>query len=173
MGCIVSHLDKEVCLKNETPEMHQRYIDKNGLSKYYKVMGMNAPEKDTEMEDNSKNLNIGLINMEEKNSTIYEFYGIRWSDLLEICLGIIVILYITKLVFKYIKKKRRIAKINKNIKLKELVQEASAPQGLPPPAYSQPQSRPLSKSPIQFAIQAMHENNSRAVVPIFSNALYD
>ena len=90
-------------------------------------MGMNAPEKDTEMEDNSKNLNIGLINMEEKNSTSYEFYGIRWSDLLEICLGIIVILYITKLVFKYIRKKRRVAKINKNIELKELVQEASAP----------------------------------------------
>ena len=126
-----------------------------------------------EMENNSKNLNIGLINMEEKNSTIYEFYGIRWSDLLEICLGIIVILYITKLVFKYIRKKRRVAKINKNIELKELVQEASAPQGLPPPAYSIPQSTPLSKSPIQFAIQAMHENNSRAVVPIFSNALYD
>ena len=52
MGCTVSHLDKEVCLKNETPEMHQRYIDKNGLSKYYQVMGMNNPEKGTEMEDN-------------------------------------------------------------------------------------------------------------------------
>ena len=106
MGCTVSHLDKNVCLKNETPEMHQRYIDKNGLSRYYTAMGMSAPQKDTEMEDNSENLNIGLINMEEKNSTSYEFYGIRWSDLLEICLGIIVILYITKLVFKYIRKKR-------------------------------------------------------------------
>ena len=116
MGCKVSHLDKDVCLKNETPEMHQRYIDKHGLSKYYQVMGMNDPEaKAPEMEDNSKNINVGLINMEEKSSTSYKFYGIRWSDLLEICLGILVILYVTKLVFKYIKKKRRVAKINKNI----------------------------------------------------------
>ena len=141
-------------------------------------MGMNDPEaKAPEMEDNSKNINVGLINMEEKSSMSYEFYGIRWSDLLEIGLGILVILYVTKLVFKYIKKKRWVAKINKNIELKELVQEASAPQGPAPPAYSQPQSRQLPqglcKSPMEFAIQAMHDNNSRAVVPVFSNTLYD
>ena len=40
----VSHLDKEVCLRNETPEMHAAYIDKHGLSKYYEVMGMNDHE---------------------------------------------------------------------------------------------------------------------------------
>ena len=173
MGCTVSNLDSNVCLKDETPEMHQSYIDKNGLSRYYKAMGMSAPQKDTEMEDNSENLNIGLINMEEKNSTSYEFYGIRPSDLLEICLGIIVILYISKLVYKYIRKRKRVAKINKNMELKELIQEAATPQATSPPAYSHPQSTPMSKTPIQFAIQAMHENNSKAVVPIFSNALYD
>ena len=86
----------------DAPEIHRQEWT-------FKVLQSNGHEcslKDTEMEDNSENLNIGLINMEEKNSTSYEFYGIRWSDLLEICLGIIVILYITKLVFKYIRKKR-------------------------------------------------------------------
>ena len=109
----VSHLDKEVCLRNETPEMHAAYIDKHGLSKYYQVMGMNDPEaKAPEMEDNSNNIKVGLINMEEKSSTSYEFYGIRWSDILKIGLGILAIIYVTKLVFKYIKKKSRVAKLN-------------------------------------------------------------
>ena len=173
MGCTRSKLDSNVCLKDETQEMHQSYIDKNGLSSYYTTMGMSAPQKGTEMEDKSENLNIGLINVEEKNSTSNEFYGFRPSDILEICLGIFFILYISKLVYKHIRKRKRAARTNKNMELKELVQEAATTQATSPPAYSYPQSTPMSKTPIQFAIKAMHENNLKAVVPIFSNSLYD
>ena len=178
MGCEVSHLDKEVCLRNETPEMHSAFIDQHGLSRYYEVMGMTDPEaKAPEMDDNSNNINVGLINLEEKSATSYEFYGIRWTDLLEIALGILAIIYVAKIIYNYIKKKRQVAKLNKNLELKELVQEASAPQGPAPPAYSQPQTRQLPQglcqSPMDFAIQAMHDSNTRAVVPVFSNTLYD
>ena len=66
MGCSKSKLDDNVCLKDETEDMHKSFISKNGLANYYSTMGM--PPTGTEMIDKSDNLNIGLINVEEKNS---------------------------------------------------------------------------------------------------------
>ena len=150
--------------------MHKSFISKNGLSNYYTTMGM--PQTGTEMVDKSDNLNIGLINVEEKNSVDNQIYGFGPSDILEICLGVLFFLYISKLVYKHIKKRKRDARTSKKMELKEIVQEAATTQATSPPAYSFPQSTPMTKTPIQFAINKMHEN-SKAVVHIFSNHLYD
>ena len=164
-------MDDNVCLKDETEDMHKAFISKNGLANYYTTMGM--PQTGTEMIDKSDNLNIGLINVEEKNSVENKFYGFGPSDILEICLGILFFLYISKMIYKHIKKRKQDARASKNMELKEIVQEAATTQATsPPPAYTFPQSTPMTKTPIQYAITKMHEN-SKAVVPIFANHLYD
>ena len=84
MGCTKSKLDDNVCLKDETEDMHKSFISKHGLADYYSTMGM--PPTGTEMIDKSNNLNIRLINVEEKNSVENKFYGLGPSDILEICL---------------------------------------------------------------------------------------
>ena len=67
MGCTKSKLDNKVCLKDEMTQMHVDFIKKNGLVAYYQVMGMEDESDHNSFEDNSSNLNLGLINIESKN----------------------------------------------------------------------------------------------------------
>ena len=62
MGCTKSKLDNKVCHKDETMAMQVNFIKKNGLAAYYEVMGMEDESNHNTFEDNSSNLNLGLIN---------------------------------------------------------------------------------------------------------------
>ena len=171
MGCTKSKLDDNVCLKDETEDMHKSFISQHGLANYYSTMGM--PPTGTEMTDKSDNLNIGFINVEEKTSVENKFYGLGPSDILEVCLGILFFLYISKMIYKRIKKRKQEARASKNMEMKEIVQEAAKTQVTPPPpSYSFPQSTPMTKTPMQYAITKMHEN-PKALVPIFADHLFD
>ena len=69
MGCTRSKLDKNICLKDETTEMHVEFIKKNGLDEYYAIMGMESDTGHDSFDDNSSNVNLGLFNIETKNET--------------------------------------------------------------------------------------------------------
>ena len=86
MGCTKSKLDDKVCLKDETTAMHVAYINKNGLQKYYEVMGVEDVSNHNSFEDNSSNLNLDLINIEQKSKSDIENINIgltvrEWVEL--------------------------------------------------------------------------------------------
>ena len=82
MGCTKSKLDDDVCLKDETSDLHTKYIDKHGLQSYYNVMGM-PPQgpSGSETNDSSENFNLGFVNIEEKTTVDNKFYGLSVSDI--------------------------------------------------------------------------------------------
>ena len=69
MGCTRSKLNKEICQKNETPEMHTNYIKEYGLDSYNSLMGIEHNENGTKLDYHSSTLILGLINMESKSET--------------------------------------------------------------------------------------------------------
>ena len=68
MGCIKSKIDPKICQRDETHSMHVDFIKKHGLQKYYQTLGIEPEEQRNSYEDNSKNLNLGLINIEKKQN---------------------------------------------------------------------------------------------------------
>ena len=72
MGCMRSKLDKNICLKDETTEMHEEFIKKNGLDEYYAIMGMESDTGHNTFANNSSNVNLGLFNIETKNESDME-----------------------------------------------------------------------------------------------------
>ena len=174
MGCTKSKLDDSVCLKDETSDMHTTFINQHGLASYYSVMGM-PPEgpSGTEMTDSSENFNIGFVNVEEKTTVDNQFYGLGVSDILEVCIGILFILYISKMIYKRIMKRKEQARANKNLEMKEIVQSVAQTQvPQPPPSYKMPLSTPMKTTPMQYALAKMHEN-PKAMIPIFPDYLID
>ena len=137
MGCTKSKLDDNVCLKDETSEMHTKFINKHGLASYYSVMGM-PPEgpSGTETNDSSENFNLGFVNIEEKTTVDNQFYGLGVSDILEVCIGFLFILYICKLIYKRIMKRKEQARASKNLEMKEIVQSVAQTQAPPPPPHN-------------------------------------
>ena len=83
MGCTKSKLDDKVCLKDETTSMHVAYINKNGLQKYYEVMGVKDVSNHNSFEDNSSNLNLGLINIVKKQKQCRKHK--HWSHSKRVC----------------------------------------------------------------------------------------
>ena len=93
-----SKFDKEVCAKNETPEMHSKFIDKFGLQKYNDVMVMPLPEAGKTIDDHSKTINLGLLNVETKSETATTnkfLVDFNWKMMVEIAVGLLIILYVT------------------------------------------------------------------------------
>ena len=72
MGCTKSKLDEKVCLKDETTTMHIAFFKQNGIQKYYEVMGVEGGSNHNSFEDHSSNLNLGLINIEQKSESDVE-----------------------------------------------------------------------------------------------------
>ena len=89
MGCTKSKIDPKVCEKDETHSMHVAYIKKHGLEKYYQTLGIEPEEQHNSYEDNSKNLNLGLINIEEKSESDVENInmGLNVREWVEIAVG--------------------------------------------------------------------------------------
>ena len=72
--------------------MHVDFIKKNGLAAYYQVMGMEDESNHNFFEDNSSNLNLGLINIESKNENDMEIHksGLTVREYVEIAVVIII-----------------------------------------------------------------------------------
>ena len=133
MGCTRSKLNKDICEKDETPEMHANYIKQYSLDSYYALMGVDNDKTHTKMDDHSSTVNLGLINMETKSETdtTYESSSFTTRDYIEIALAILIVLGAVRTLFRYLKKKKTKAAKRKKNQLKELVVEATGPtQGM-------------------------------------------
>ena len=130
MGCTKSKLSKDVCLADETPELHTKFIKENGLQSYYKTMGMPpqgpAASPGAETDDSSSNLNFGLVNIEEKTTVDNNnnFYGLSVSDILEVSIGFLLFLYLCRLVYRQVMRRRKQAKESKSLEMQEIVRQS-------------------------------------------------
>ena len=58
MGCEVSKLNSDICLKDETQETHTEFRNSHGLSKFYKILGNSSQEP--QLDDHSDYVNIKI-----------------------------------------------------------------------------------------------------------------
>ena len=94
MGCSKSKIEPKICERDETHSMHVDFIKKHGLDQYYKTLGMEQEEQRNSYEDNSKNLNLGLINIEEKTESDVENINMglsvrEWVEIADLLITII------------------------------------------------------------------------------------
>ena len=133
MGCTRSKLNKDICEKDETPEMHANYIKEYGLNSYYALMGIDNNKTHTKLDDHSFTVNLGLINIETKSETdtMYESNSLTTRKYIEMALAILILLGAVRTIFRYLKKKKAKAAKKKKTQLKDLVVEAAGPtQGM-------------------------------------------
>ena len=107
MGCTLSKINPEICQRNETSDMHSKYIKENGIDAYNTLMGIKHDEPGTKLDNHSSTINLGLLNMESKteSDTKYEYNGLTFKEYLEIGLAILIILGATAL-YRHLKKRR-------------------------------------------------------------------
>ena len=115
MGCTKSKLDDKVCLKDETTAMHVAYINKNGLQKYYEVMGVEDVSNHNSFEDNSSNLNLGLINIEQKSKSDVENIntGLTVREWVELAIVLIIALGAIRIIYNYCMRRRKKSQMKK------------------------------------------------------------
>ena len=129
MGCTKSKLDDKVCLKDETTSMHVAYINKNGLQKYYEVMGVKDVSNHNSFEDNSSNLNLGLINIESKSESDVENIntGLTVREYVELAVVLIIALGAIRIIYKFCMRRRKKSQMKKKNTLKEVMQSVTVP----------------------------------------------
>ena len=129
MGCTKSKLDEKVCLKDKTMSMHITYINKHGLQKYYEVMEIEGGDKHNSFEDNSSNLNLGLINIEQKSESDVENIntGLTVREWVEIAILLIIAIGIIRIIYKFCMQRRKKSQIKKKKTLKEVMQSVTVP----------------------------------------------
>ena len=129
MGCTKSKLDDKVCLKDETTAMHVAYINKNGLQKYYEVMGVEDVSNHNEFEDNSNNLILGLINIESKSESDIENIntGLTAGEYVELAVVLIIALSAIRIIYKFCMKRRKKSQMKKKNTLKEVMRSVMVP----------------------------------------------
>ena len=129
MGCTKSKLDEKVCLKDETTAMHIAYINKNGLQKYYEVMGVEGGSNHNSFEDNSSNLNLGLINIEQKSESDVENIntGLTVREWVELAIVLIIALGAIRIIYKFCMRRKKKSQMKKKKKLKEVMQSVTIP----------------------------------------------
>ena len=161
MGCSKSKIEPKICQRDETHSMHVEYIRNHGLDQYYKTLGVEKEEQRNSYEDNSKNLNLGLINIEEKNESDVENInmGLSVREWLEIGVLLIIILGILRIIYKFcMKKKKKSEKksqIRKKTALKEVIQSVNTPN-----------QEMMLKTVTQVPATITHQdNNDKQVVP--------
>ena len=183
MGCEKSKFDKKLCARDETPKHHSDYIKKNGIKAYYELMGM-PTEAQPGIEDKSRTVNVGLVNYENKEETTNETefnINLHWKTIIEIAVGVLIIIYITRRLIRYFKNKKQKTTEKKSIKLKEIMKEAHRPSAPAENPYNAP--FPVAVSTIKnnstsfpkrdMAIKVLQEPLTNQIVPIFSSNLYD
>ena len=161
MGCSKSKIEPKICQRDETHSMHVEYIRNHGLDQYYKTLGVEKEEQRNSYEDNSKNLNLGFINIEEKNESDVENInmGLSVREWLEIGVLLIIILGILRIIYKFcMKKKKKSEKksqIRKKTALKEVMQSVTTPN-------QEMMLKTVTQVPATVFNQ---ENNEKQVVP--------
>ena len=161
MGCMKSKLDEKVCLRDETTSMHIAYINKHGLQKYYETMGVEGEEQHNSYEDNSNNLNLGLINIEQKSETDVENIntGLTVREWVEIAILLIIAIGIIRVIYKFCMQRKKKSQIKKKKTLKEVMQSVTAPnQEMLIKTVTQVPAKEFNTVPQQ-------ENNEKQVVP--------
>merc|ERR1719347_1019747 len=105
--------------------MHVDFIRKHGLHQYYKTLRVEQEEQRNSYEDNSKNLNLGLINIEEKNESDVENInmGLSVREWLEIGVLLIIILGILRIIYKFCMKKKKKSEKKSQIRKKKALKE--------------------------------------------------
>ena len=90
-------------------------LSKNGLDAYYVVMGMEIKSNHNSFDDNSSNVNLGLINIESKNETDTEIHnlGLSIREYVEIAVVIIIALGAICTIYRYLKQRRAKAALKK------------------------------------------------------------
>ena len=161
MGCSKSKIEPKICERDETHSMHVEFIRKHGLDQYYKTLGVEQEEQRNSYEDNSKNLNLGLINIEEKTESDVENInmGLSVREWVEIGVLLIIILGILRVIYRFcLKKKKKSEKksqIRKKTALKEVMQSVTTPN-----------QEMMLKTVTQVPATISHqENNDKQVVP--------
>ena len=129
MGCTKSKLDDKVCLKDENTIMHVAYINKNGLQKYYEVMGVEDVSNHNSFDDNSSNFNLGLINIEQKSESDVENIntGLTAREWVELAIVLIIALGAIRIIYKCCMKRRKKSQMKKKKTLKEVMQSVTVP----------------------------------------------
>ena len=130
MGCNRSKLDNNVCEKDETTAMHIDYINKEGIDKYYKVMGMESQGGEhNSFEDHSSNLNVGLINFEQKSETDVENLqsGFTIREWIELAVVLIIAMGAIRIIYKCCKKRRKKTQMKKKKTLQEVMKSVAVP----------------------------------------------
>ena len=109
--------------------MHVNFIKKNGLAAYYQVMGMEDKSNHNSFEDNSSNLNLGLLNIESKNENDMEIHnsGLSVREYIEIAVVIIIALGALRIIYKFFKQRRAKAALKKKNSLKEMMTSVTVP----------------------------------------------
>ena len=117
MGCNRSKLNNNVCEKDETTAMHVDYIKKEGIDNYYKIMGMETlGGGHNSFKDHSSNLNVGLINAEEKNESDDENYqsGFTVREWIELAVVLIIAIGALRAIYRCCTKRRKKKQLKKN-----------------------------------------------------------
>ena len=181
MGCTKSKLDENVCLKDEKPSMHSKFIKEQGIKRYYQVMGMpeNVPiaAPGAETDDKSSNLNLGFINISEKSTTenLKNFYGLSMGDVLEVSIGFCLFLYLLRIIYKLVMKRRKKAKQSKSMEMREIIKSANETNETFPTQkthFQLHQQTPKTiKTPMDYAIATIHQQ-PKTMLPMFSQAEY-
>ena len=124
-------------------------------------MGIKQEEQHNSYEDNSKNLNLGLINIEQKSETDVENInlGLTVREWVEIAVLFIIAIGIMRVVYKFFMKRRKKSQIKKKKTLKEVMQSVTAPnQEMLIKTVTQVPTQELNPVPQQ-------DNNERQIVP--------
>ena len=141
--------------------MHIAYINKHGLQKYYDVMGIEGGDQHNSFEDNSSNLNLGLINIEQKSESDVENIntGLTVREWVEIAILLIIAIGIIRIIYKFCMQRRKKSQIKKKKTLKEVMQSVTAPnQEMLIKTVTQVPTKDLNPVPQQ-------DNTERQLVP--------
>merc|ERR1712081_28762 len=128
---------------------------------YYQIMGIEPEEKHNSYEDNSNNINLGLINIEEKSESDVENInmGLSMREWVEIGVLLIIILGILRVIYRFcLKKKNKSEKksqIRKKTALKEAMQSVTTPN-------QEMMLKTVTQVPATISNQ---ESNEKQVVP--------
>ena len=141
--------------------MHIAYINKHGLQKYYETMGVEGEEQHNSYEDNSNNLNLGLINIEQKSETDVENIntGLTVREWVEIAILLIIAIGIIRVIYKFCMQRKKKSQIKKKKTLKEVMKSVTAPiQEMVIKTVTQVPTKDLNPVPQQ-------DNTERQLVP--------
>ena len=136
-----------------------------------------AASPGAETEDSSSNLNLGFINIEEKSTTENNnsFYGLSVSDILEVSIGFLLFLYLCRLVYRQVMRRRKQAKESKSLEMQEIVKSAHQTHQTFPAQKThfqiQHQAPKTVKTPMDYAIQTLHQQ-PQTMLPMFGQAEY-